>query len=60
MEKETVGLDFEAEYFRLKGIEAENEELKETIINMSKTMFRNNEQLINIINQISKALNKKL
>ena len=35
--KETVGIDYELEYFRLKDVERENNELKETIITVSYT-----------------------
>lgn len=56
VEKETVGINYEMEYFRLKDIERENKELKETIINMTKTLFARNENLEKIIKDIDKNL----
>lgn len=55
-EKETVGINYEMEYFRLKGIERENKELKDTIINMTKTLFARNENLEKIIKDIDENL----
>lgn len=56
VEKETVGINYEMEYFRLKDIERENKELKDTIINMTKTLFARNENLEKIIKDIDKNL----
>lgn len=56
MEKETIGIDYKAEYFRLQGVEKENKELKETIINMSKFMFQRDNALAETIKSIEKEL----
>lgn len=54
--KKSVEIDYEIEYFRLKDVERENKELKETIINMTKTLFARNENLEKIIKDIDKNL----
>ena len=61
IKEKTIGIDYEKEYFRLKNVEQENYELKETILNMSKIMFaRDNamEQTIKSIEQELKKLRK--
>lgn len=55
MEKEEI-VDYEMKYFKLKKIERENKELKDTIINMAKIFFARNENLEEIIKNIDKSL----
>lgn len=54
--KETVGIDYELEYFRLKDVERENNELKETIINLTKIFLNRDKELIKTIQDINKNL----
>ena len=51
-----VDLDYKAEYYKLRKIEAENQELKDTIINMSKSMFN----LFNGLNDVIKDIDREL
>lgn len=63
MEKVTIDIDYKKEYERLKAIEGENIELKETMINMAKNIFKRDNSLIEIIYKIEKELdriNKKI
>lgn len=52
MEDIVKDIDYKKEYERLKKVEKENEELKETIINMSKFMFLRDNSLTEIIAKI--------
>ena len=54
--KETVSINYEFEYFRLKKLEAENQELKDTIINMAKAMFNSFNSLDDVIKDIDREL----
>lgn len=56
MEDIVKDIDYKKEYERLKKVEKENEELKETIINMSKFMFLRDNSLTEIIAKIEKEL----
>lgn len=51
-EKETNKIDYEIEFFRLKDVEKENKELKETIINLTKLFINRNESLEKCIKDI--------
>lgn len=51
-----VDLDYKVEYYKLRKIEAENQELKDTIINMSKSMFN----LFNGLNDVIKDIDREL
>ncbi len=57
--KETVGIDYEKEYLRLSmendNLTRENEELKETVLAMSKTFFT-----IDKLNDVIKDIEKEL
>lgn len=55
MEK-TVDLNYKKEYEKLKDIKKENEELKQVIIDMSKTMFSRDRALAEIITKIEEEL----
>lgn len=56
MDTEVKEIDYKKEYERLKEVEKENKELKETIINMSKFMFLRDNALTEIIAKIEKEL----
>lgn len=56
MEDIVKEIDYKKEYERLKEVEKENKELKETIINMSKFMFLRDNALTEIIAKIEKEL----
>jgi len=58
MEEIAKEINYRKEYERLKGVEKENEELKETIINMSKIMFKRDNDLSETIRIISKELQR--
>lgn len=55
-EKETLSIDYEREYFRLRDIERENKELKETLINLIKLFVNRNDALEKTIKDIDKNL----
>lgn len=55
-EKETVSINYEMEYFRLKDVERENKELKETLINLIKLFVNRNDALEKTIKDIDKNL----
>ena len=55
---ETLGIDYKSEYERLKNIEKENIELKETIIEMSKYVFKRDNALVKTINDIGRELRR--
>ena len=57
-ETNDISIDYEREYFRLKEVEKENHELKETIINMTKMMFLRDASLTETIKNIEKELRK--
>ena len=54
--KKTVDLNYKKEYEKLKDIKKENEELKQVIIDMSKTMFSRDRALAEIITKIEEEL----
>lgn len=54
--KESIGIDYEMEYFRLKDVEKENKELKETLINLTKLFVNRNDVLEKAIKDIDKNL----
>ena len=56
MEDIVKEIDYKKEYERLKEVEKGNQELKETIINMSKFMFLRDNALTEIIVKIEKEL----
>lgn len=56
--EETLGIDYKSEYERLKNIEKENMELKETIIEMSKHVFKRDNALVKTINDIGRELRR--
>ncbi len=56
--EETLGIDYKSEYERLKNIEKENMELKETIIEMSKYVFKRDNALVKTINDIGRELRR--
>lgn len=56
--KETVGINYELEYFRLKKVEAENQELKDALINMAKAMFNSFNSLSDVIRDIDRELKR--
>lgn len=56
MEDIVKEINYKKEYERLKEVEKENKELKETIINMSKFMFLRDNALTEIIAKIEKEL----
>lgn len=58
MEDLAKEINYRKEYKRLKGVEKENEELKETIINMSKIMFKRDNDLNETIKIIARELEK--
>ena len=58
MEEIAKEINYREEHERLKGVEKENEELKETIINMSKIMFKRDNDLSETIRIISKELQR--
>jgi len=51
-----IDLDYKIEYYRLKKVEAENEELKNTIVNMCNVMFDSNNSLQTVIKDIEREL----
>ena len=51
-----VGINYEQEYYKLKKVEAENEELKKVIINMSKFTYGTFESLDDVIRSIERNL----
>ena len=51
-----VGINYEQEYYKLKKVEAENEELKKVIINMSKFTYGSFESLDDVIRSIERNL----
>lgn len=53
---EIVGINYEQEYYKLKKVEAENEELKKVIINMSKFTYGTFESLDDVIRSIERNL----
>ena len=55
-EDEIVGINYEQEYYKLKKVEAENEELKKVIINMSKFTYGTFESLDDVIRRIDRNL----
>lgn len=55
-DKETVGIDYEREYFILKDVEKENKELKKTLINLTKLFVNRNDVLEKAIKDIDKNL----
>lgn len=56
IEKDSVGINYEMEYFRLKDIERENKELKETLINLTKLFVNRNDTLEKTLKNIDKNL----
>lgn len=54
--KESIGIDYETEYFRLKDVEKENKELKETLINLTKLFVNRNNALERTIKDIDRNL----
>lgn len=56
MEDIVKEINYKKEYERLKEVEKENKELKETIINISKFMFLRDNALTEIIAKIEKEL----
>lgn len=56
MEELAKEINYRKEYERLKEVERENQELKETIITMSKFMFQRDNALTEIITKIEKEL----
>ena len=54
--KESIGIDYEMEYFRLKDVEKENKELKETLINLTKLFVNRNDTLEKTLKNIDKNL----
>ena len=54
--KETVGINYELEYFRLKKVEQENKELKDTLINVTKFTFN----AFNGIDDTIKSIDREL
>lgn len=54
--KESIGIDYEMEYFRLKDVEKENKELKETLINLTKLFVNRNNALERTIKDIDRNL----
>lgn len=58
MEDLTKEINYRKEYERLREVEKENQELKETIINMSKIMFKRDNDLSETIRTIAKELRK--
>lgn len=51
----TIDIDYKVEYHRLKGVEKENQELKETIIEMSKYVFKRDNVLVETIKEINES-----
>lgn len=56
MEEIVKEINYRKEYERLREVEKENQELKETIISMSKFIFSKDNSLIGIITKIEKNL----
>ena len=54
--KKSIGIDYEMEYFRLKDVEKENKELKETLINLTKLFVNRNNALERTIKDIDRNL----
>lgn len=54
--KESIGIDYEMEDFRLKDVEKENKELKETLINLTKLFVNRNNALERTIKDIDRNL----
>lgn len=58
MEEITKEINYRKECERLREVEKENQELKETIINMSKIMFKRDNELSEVIKSIDSNLRK--
>lgn len=58
MEEITKEINYRKECERLREVEKENQELKETIINMAKIMFKRDNDLSETIRTIAKELRK--
>lgn len=56
MEEITKEINYRKECERLREVEKENQELKETIINMSKIMFKRDNELSEVIKSIDSNL----
>ena len=56
MEELAKEINYRKEYEKLKEVEKENQELKETIISMSKFMFQRDNVLVETIKNIDKSL----
>ena len=56
MEEITKEINYRKECERLREVEKENQELKETIINMSKIMFKRDNDLSEVIKSIDSNL----
>ena len=56
MEELIKEINYKEEYKKLKEAEKENQELKETIISMSKFMFSRDNALVETIKNIDKSL----
>ena len=56
MEELAKEINYRKEYEKLKEVEKENQELKETIISMSKFMFQRDNALVETIKNIDKSL----
>lgn len=58
MEELAKEINYRKEYERLREVEKENKELKETIINMTKLMFKRDNDLSETIRIIAKELRR--
>lgn len=58
MEEIAKEINYRKEYERLREVEKENQELKETIINMSKIMFKRDNDLSETIKIIARELER--
>lgn len=56
MEELAKEINYRKEYEKLKEVEKENQELKETIISISKFMFSRDNELVETIKNIDKSL----
>ena len=56
MEELAKEINYRKECERLKEVEKENQELKETILSMAKTMFSRDNTLTEVIKKIEKEL----
>ena len=56
MEEVAKEINYRKEYEKLKEVEKENQELKETIISISKFMFSRDNELVETIKNIDKSL----